>query len=76
MSEDQEKYGKDAPERFADSREEDAWVGFAAAALAGWASGRNNGGDFYNSGANIVSDACSKYADSMMVEWRRRARGR
>ena len=57
-----------------------AWERFAAAALEGWAAGRNNEnfaedamtGDATRNHHAKVADACGRYADSMMVERRKR----
>ena len=43
---------------------------FAAAALTGWAGGRNNnGGDFFaSSKPGDIAAACYRYADAMIAE--------
>ena len=70
MSEDQEKYGKDAPERFADSREEDAWNAYACAAL------RLICDEYRSFRPSLAALTAGNFADAMMTEWRRRARPR
>lgn len=48
---------------------------FAGQALNGWASGRNNGGDFnetHESKAEFVATSCHIYADAMLAERNRR----
>lgn len=44
---------------------------FAAAALQGWAAGRNNGdafGERSSSSLEFVAESCFKYADAMLKE--------
>lgn len=50
---------------------------FAAAALAGWAAGRNVGmASFESSERSHVARSCYDYAEAMMGEWQRRQRQR
>ena len=44
---------------------------FAAAALQGWAAGRNNGAEFGDAGRStpeFVAESCFRYADAMLAE--------